>query len=162
MITVEFIDFNDMMTFARQLAGMETVIQTEKTEIPADPKAAVAPPQHVVPVTPAPPQAVIPAAPVPTAPMPPQAAVPVQTPTVSMPAPVAPAPAPVPVPAVPTSTVSYTQDDLARAAMTLMDAGRQGELQALLAQFGVATLPNLAPEHYGAFATALRGMGAQI
>lgn len=153
MITVEFIDFNDMMTFARQLAGMETVIQTEKTEIPADPKAAVAPPQNVVPVTPAPPQAMIPAAPVPTAPMPPQETVPVQTPTAPMPA---------PVPAVPTSTVSYTQDDLARAAMTLMDAGRQSDLQALLAQFGVATLPNLAPEHYGAFATALRGMGAQI
>lgn len=87
-------------------------------------------------------------------------------------APAAPAPASVPaappsaVPvtqqAVPTSTMAYTADDLAKAAISLMDAGRQNELIALLQQFGVAAVPNLLPAQYGAFATALRGMGAQI
>ena len=63
---------------------------------------------------------------------------------------------------VPTTTPSYTLDDLARAAMTLMDTGRQAELQALLVAFGVNSLPELQPEKYGAFATALREKGAQI
>ena len=69
--------------------------------------------------------------------------------------------APIP-PAVPTSAPSYTPDDLARAAMTLMDSGRQQELIGLLQSFGVPSLPELRPDQYGAFATALRGMGAQI
>lgn len=64
--------------------------------------------------------------------------------------------------AVPTAGTSYTLDQLARAAMTLMDSGRQADLQQLLAQFGVEALPVLPKEQYGAFATALRGMGAQI
>ncbi|BFK24947.1 hypothetical protein [Blautia producta] len=63
---------------------------------------------------------------------------------------------------VPTSTPSYALDDLARAAMTLVDTGRQAELQALLAAFSVNSLPELQPEKYGAFATALREKGAQI
>ena len=65
--------------------------------------------------------------------------------------------------AVPTSTVAYTMDDLARAGMSLMDCGKQAELQKLLKEgFGVDALPQLPKEQYGAFATALRGMGAQI
>ena len=63
---------------------------------------------------------------------------------------------------VPTTQVSYKPDDLARAAMSLMDSGRQPDLIALLGQFGVVSIPDLRPEQYGAFATALRGMGAQI
>ena len=63
---------------------------------------------------------------------------------------------------VPTSAVEYTLDDLARAAMTLMDSGRQPDLLQLLSSFGVSALPALPKEQYGAFATALRGMGAQI
>ena len=63
---------------------------------------------------------------------------------------------------IPTSTQTYTQDDLARAAMTLMDAGKQQELLQLLNQFGVEALPALPQGQYGAFATALRGMGAHI
>lgn len=64
--------------------------------------------------------------------------------------------------AVPTTAQPYTLDDLARAAMTLMDSGRQIDLQQLLSQFGVEALPALPQAQYGAFATALRGMGAQI
>lgn len=65
-------------------------------------------------------------------------------------------------PTAPTSVPSYTPDDLARAAMTLMDSGRQRELIGLLQTFGVSSLPELRPEQYGGFATALRGLGAQI
>ncbi len=64
--------------------------------------------------------------------------------------------------AVPTSAPSYTLDELAKAAMTLMDTGRQAELQGLLAAFGVEALPALPKELYGSFATALREKGAQI
>ncbi len=64
--------------------------------------------------------------------------------------------------AIPVNTLSYSMDDLTRAAMTLMDAGKQANLQALLANFGVESLPLLSPEYYGAFATGMRGLGAQI
>ena len=67
-----------------------------------------------------------------------------------------------PAAAVPTAQSSYTLDDLARAGMTLMDSGRQGDLFQLLARFGVDALPALPQAQYGAFATALREMGAQI
>lgn len=64
---------------------------------------------------------------------------------------------------VPTAAApTYTSDDLARAAQPILDAGRQADLQALLQSFGVTSLPALPQEMYGAFATALRGMGAQI
>lgn len=79
--------------------------------------------------------------------------------------PVQPAPTaqtPPATPAVPTSQQTYTLDDLARAGMTLMDSGRQADLQGLLKQFGVEALPALPQGQYGAFATALRGLGAQI
>lgn len=64
--------------------------------------------------------------------------------------------------AVPTSQHEYTMDELARAAMTLMDKGGMAELQQLLAGYGCESLQQLPKEQYGNFATALRGMGAQI
>lgn len=78
-----------------------------------------------------------------------------------------PAPAPIAqpsqaAPAVPTAERGYTLDELAGAAMTLMDKGMQAQLQELLAGYGVEALPMLPQEQYGSFATALRGMGAQI
>ena len=63
---------------------------------------------------------------------------------------------------VQTTAQSYTMDDLTKAAVMLMDSGRQADLLNLLAQFGVEALPALPQEQYGAFATALRGLGAQI
>lgn len=95
-----------------------------------------------------------------------QTAVPVQ----STPAPVqsTPAPACQPAPAapvqqaVPTTAPSYTREDLSRAAITLMDKGQQAQLQQLVQSFGVNSLMELPPEQYGNFATALRGMGAEI
>jgi hypothetical protein len=43
-----------------------------------------------------------------------------------------------------------------------MDAGKQPQLLALLQQFKVQGLSQLQPGQFGAFATALRGMGAKI
>lgn len=71
-------------------------------------------------------------------------------------------PPPVQQAPVQTTAPSYNADDLARAAMTLMDSGRQGDLINLLAQFGTEALTQLPQEQYGAFATALRGLGAPI
>lgn len=65
-------------------------------------------------------------------------------------------------PTVPTTQPVYTPDDLARAAVTLVDSGRKEELQALLQNFGVDSLPVLPQGRYGEFATALRSMGAPI
>ncbi|MFL0197361.1 hypothetical protein ACJDU8_17600 [Clostridium sp. WILCCON 0269] len=64
--------------------------------------------------------------------------------------------------AVPTAIQTYTMDQLALAATQLMDAGKQVQLQQLLASFGVQALTFLPKEQYGAFATQLRAMGAQI
>ncbi len=74
----------------------------------------------------------------------------------------APNPAPAVTPTVPTATTAYTLEQLAVAATQLVDAGRRSELVQLLSTYGVAALTALPKEHYGAFATALRGMGAKI
>ena len=156
MIHVDFKDFQDMLSFARQLLGQvegEKAMQPQRQ--PAMQQAPVVPTQPAAPVAP-----VQPAAPVapaqPTAPVvPPQTAVPTT--------PVQPVASVAPVqPVVPTTSVTYTPDDLARAAFALMDSGRQQELIGLLQQFGVNAIPELKPEQFGTFATALRGMGAQI
>ena len=80
----------------------------------------------------------------------PQPTAPVQTPVVPAQA------------AVPTSAATYTQDELQRAAVTLLDAGRQNDLVTMLNSFGVEAITMLPKERYGEFATALRQMGAQI
>lgn len=65
-------------------------------------------------------------------------------------------------PAVPTAAPTYTLEDLGRAGVTLMESGKKAELEALVASFGVASLQQLPEAQYGAFATALRSMGAPI
>ncbi len=82
---------------------------------------------------------------------------PIQSTVVQSPTPTIPAQT-----AVPTSAPSYTRDDLSRAAMQLMDKGLQMQLMGLIQSFGVASLMELPPDQYGAFATGLRGLGAQI
>ena len=138
MIHVDFKDFNEMAEFARQLLGGQAGKVPEAPAVQPVPTAPVAQP------APVPMQAAAPAAP-------------------TVPAPATPAaPASQPAAAVPTTQSSYTLDDLARAGMALMDCGRQGDLLQLLARFGVDALPALPQAQYGAFATALREMGAQI
>lgn len=84
--------------------------------------------------------------------------VPAAAPALVPPAPIAPSINQAPVAAAP----AYQIDDLARAAAQLMDAGKQQECLALLAQFQVRGLNDLKPEQFGAFATALRQMGAKL
>lgn len=104
-------------------------------------------------------QSATPAQQTPAAAPPVQPAVPVQTTPVQTAAPVQVAPV---APVVPTVEHTYTLDDLANAAMTLMDKGMQTQIQNLLAGYGVEALPALPKNQYGNFATALRGMGANI
>ena len=147
MIHVDFKDFQDMLSFARQLLGQvegEKAMQPQSQ--PVMQQVPVVPIQPAAPVTP-----VQPAAPV----------APVQPAAPTTPVQAAATMAPVQA-TVPTTSVTYTPDDLARAAFALMDSGRQQELIGLLQQFGVNAIPELKPEQFGAFATALRGMGAQI
>jgi hypothetical protein len=63
---------------------------------------------------------------------------------------------------VPTSSPTYTMDQLAVAATQLMDAGKREELINLLNSFGVQALTALPQEQYGAFATKLRELGANV
>ena len=147
MIHVDFKDFQDMLSFARQLLGQvegEKAMQPQRQ--PVMQQVPVVPTQAAAPVTPV--QATAPVASTQPA---------VSTTPVQAAAPMAPVQA-----TVPTTSVTYTPDDLARAAFALMDSGRQQELIGLLQQFGVNAIPELKPEQFGAFATALRGMGAQI
>lgn len=111
--------------------------------------------------------AVAPAVPQQTAPVAPQQAAPVvpQQPTpVVPPAPVANvAPQNVPVAGVPLAQPpKYTVDQIMAAGAQLMDAGKVNDLMNLLHSFGVQAVMDLKPEQLGAFATALRDMGAKI
>lgn len=148
-ISVTFESLEELKNFARDILKEENVSDGEKTTSaltcpqPADTAPAATAPVTAVPVAPVSVTTVTPAGYVP----------PVTQPSVPLPS----QPAP-----VPTTAQAYTLDDLARAAMTLMDSGRQIDLQQLLSQFGVEALPALPQAQYGAFATALRGMGAQI
>ena len=89
-----------------------------------------------------------------------QPAVPVQPPVVQT----APAQkAEAPVPTVPVAQPQqYTLDPIMQAGTALMDAGKMNELRRLLQTFGVKAVTQLKSEQLGAFATALRGLGAKI
>lgn len=63
---------------------------------------------------------------------------------------------------VPTAAPQYTIDMLATAGSSLIDAGKMDQLMGLLGKFGVASLTEIKPENYGAVATELRALGAQI
>ncbi len=80
------------------------------------------------------------------------------------PAPVAAsAPAPAPVPAVPVAPApTYNHDQIMTAGAALIDAGKINELIGLLNTFGVQAVTQLKQEQFGAFATELRKLGAQI
>ena len=145
-ITVTFESYEDLKEFAEKLLGtkQETVVQCTAAENKVAEKVSA--PVQAAPTTP-----VVQVAPI---------ATPVQTVPVQQPAPVTPVQPP--VTAVPTTERTYTLDELANAAMTLMDKGMQTQLQELLAGYGVEALPALPKDQYGNFATALRGMGANI
>ncbi len=137
-IEADFKNFDELLVFAQKLAGKGTGTE-ESTQ---EEKGSYAVPTQPTYTAPTQPTYTAPTQPTYTAPTQPTYTAPTQT--------------------VPTSAPTYTPDELARAAMTLMDSGRQQELIGLLQSFGVSSLPELKPEQYGPFATALRGMGAQI
>ena len=56
----------------------------------------------------------------------------------------------------------YTAEQIMSAGAALMDAGKSGDLINLLHNFGVQAVTELKAEQYGAFATAMRGLGAKI
>ncbi len=94
-----------------------------------------------------------------------QPVIPTATPVPAMQTPAAQPVAEVQQPAaIPTSHVaqSYTVEQLQMAMAPLVDAGKMEEIRALLNSFGVPSIMDLQPDQYGALATALRGMGAQI
>lgn len=64
---------------------------------------------------------------------------------------------------VPTEAKSYTADELQKAAIGLMDKGvSMDAIAGVLNKLGVATLPELTPDKFGAFALELRQLGADI
>ena len=85
-------------------------------------------------------------------------------PAPAMPAPVVPLAQPVEptAPAVPTAAPQYTLEMIAKAGTALVDAGKMDDLCNLLAKYNVDALTSLNPAQYGAFATELRALGAQI
>lgn len=70
--------------------------------------------------------------------------------------------APPPVTTAPTAAPQYTLEQLTKAGADLAQAGKMGQLLALLTQYGVQAVTQIPPEQYGAFATALRGLGAAL
>ncbi len=64
---------------------------------------------------------------------------------------------------IPTQVRAYSVNDLAIACRPLMEAGKQPELQALLAEFGApAGLASVPEKRRAEFAGRLRQMGGQI
>ena len=89
---------------------------------------------------------------------------PVQTAPVT-PAPAQPAAPQAPAQAAPAAAPTvktYTMDEIAKAAGDFMTPETIPQLQALLASFGVAGLPELPADKRAAFAAELRKMGAKI
>lgn len=124
----------------------------------AAPVAPVAAPVSPAPVNPTP-------GPAPTTAAPVAAPSPSPTPVTNAPTagPTSAAPGNTPAPAVPvTGAPTYTLDQISRAGASLVDAGKMQQLLELLGRYGVQAVTQLQPEQYGAFATELRALGAQI
>lgn len=71
----------------------------------------------------------------------------------------------VPAPAVPLAQApTFTLAEISKAGADLIGAnpGLLPKVNELLAQYGIQTLDKLKPDQFGAFATALRGLGAKI
>ncbi len=153
-IEADFKSIDELLVFAQKLAvkgtGTEESTQEEKGSYAVPTQPTYTAPTQPTYTAPTQPTYTAPTQPTYTAPTQPTYTAPTQ-PTYTA-----------PTQTVSTSAPTYTPDELARAAMTLMDSGRQQELISLLQSFGVSSLPELKPEQYGMFATALRGMGAQI
>lgn len=140
------------------------LITKASEKVSTTPQAAPTMPQSVTPTAPVTPVApVVPATsampqPAPVAPIAPTTPV---APTTPQAAPTMPQPV-TPTATAPTTSATFTVEQLATAAMQLKDQGRIGELQNLLAQFGVASLVQLSPEQLPVFAQALQALGVKL
>ena len=134
--------------------------------IPDEPLPVSAYPTTPAPVAPVSPAPVNPTpGPAPTMAAPVAAPSPSPTPVTNAPiaGPTSAAPGNTPAPAVPvTGAPTYTLDQISRAGASLVDAGKMQQLLELLGRYGVQAVTQLKPEQYGAFATELRALGAQI
>lgn len=175
-ITVNFDSLEEMKAFAVALIeeGAAEVIKTANQTAPTTPvdPAPVQQPQQPAAQVSVQPQ---PTSQAPVQPQQPAPQVPVQQPVQPQPATQVPVQQPQPVPPtqpvqpqpapqapVATNTPQYTLEDLARAAVPLQDAGRGQDLMALLQKYNVMSMTQLDPSVFGAFATDLRALGAQI
>lgn len=70
--------------------------------------------------------------------------------------PIAPAPTPV------TNAKKYTREEIAKAGSALVTQNKMPELLALLQKHGVASVAQLKPEQYDAFAADLIALGAAL
>lgn len=57
---------------------------------------------------------------------------------------------------------TYTADDLSRAGAALIDQGKMPQLIEILKKHGVQAITQLKPEQYGAVATELNAIGANL
>ena len=116
------------------------------------PMGNIMPPANVPAAQPTLPEATTPTVPTNPAPLPHSAPTTPPTMTMTSPSNIPPqAPAP-----------TYTPDQLAKAGAALAQAGKMVDALALLARYGVQSVNQLKPEQYGAFATELRALGAQV
>lgn len=83
-------------------------------------------------------------------------------PVVDVQPPTAPSPGMPATVAMPVSAPTYALEDIARAGTALLDAGKINELCNLLGKYQVEAITALDPAQYGAFATDLRALGAQL
>ncbi len=118
---------------------------------PATPAPTVSPTNAPVQQTPAP--TMNPTAAVPGVPGVPLSVTPAQTVAPAVPA----NPAP-----VSTAAPTYTLEMIATAGTALVDAGKMDALCNLLSKYSIDSITKLDPSQYGAFATELRALGAQI
>lgn len=166
MITLSFESYKELTAFARDILGIDKETadlaeeSTAQTETPKpQPDSAVPYGQQIAPHFP---EANTGATPVDQMPQPSAPAMETAGQAATQSVPRAPQTPPTQPAAVPTTEHTYTAEELQVAAVTLVDKGMMAQLQEMLHQFGVSSLPELPAEKYGAFATALRGMGAQI
>lgn len=113
-ITVTFESYEDLKEFAEKLLGTKQETAVQSNAVANKVAEKVATPVQAVPTAP-----ITQAAPTVAPVQQPVPVIPVQT----------------PVTAVPTTERTYTLDELANAAMTLMDKGMQTQLQDLLAGY---------------------------
>lgn len=166
-ITIEFCPEDrariDRLTAALENKACERCVENalEAISVAHETAQSVKPAQTVPPVAPAT-APVAPVAPVqPSVPYAPPVA-PVQ-PAIPV-APVTTVPSVTPTAAIPTGAVAYDMDTIARAGSALIDQNPAniGKLMELLAKYGTNAITTLPKEHYGAFVTDLRALGASI